>query len=144
MQVLRSFEPHNIAPVGLSIRVMLIGPASPVSTLAEKLASLGGRVDAAQDLFTGLEAVIEDPAGCGLLVIDCDEVGGLEAGRKAHALMGAIALRVPTILISSECTRHEFPQERGRPVVLRSGGSSLSIRMGFEHALRDRLMMQFS
>ena len=143
MQVLRSLEQHSIAPVGLSIHVMLIGPAAQSSVLAERLSNLGGRIDAMQDLFTGLEAVIEDPAGCGLCVIDCDAVGGLEAGRRAHALLGTTALRVPVILVSSECTQQEFPQEPGKPVVLRALASSLSMRMGFEHALRDRLMLQF-
>lgn len=144
MQVLRSLEHHSIAPVGLSIRVMLIGASSRSSILAERLAQLGGAIDAVQDLFAGLESVIEDPAGYGLCVIDCDAIGGLVAGRRAHSLLGDISLRVPVILVSGECEQQEFPQERGKPVVLRAAASSLSVRVGFEHALRDRFMIQFS
>lgn len=143
MQILRSFEQHSVAPVGLSIRVMLISPAAQYSVLSERLAGLGARIDAVQDLFTGLEAVIEDPAGYGLCVIDCDAFGGIEAGRRAHALLGETALRVPVILISNDCAQQEFPQERGKPVVLRALATGLSMKMGFEHALRDRFMTQF-
>lgn len=144
MQILHAFDPQSIAPVGLSIRVMVIGVASRKAPLVERLASLGGAIDAEQDLFTGLEAVIEDPAGYGLCVIDCDAVGGLELGRKAQALMGDASLRVPVILVSSECSQQEFPQDRAKPVVLRGPASKLSMRMGYEHALRDRFLMQFS
>ncbi|MGV8955645.1 MAG: hypothetical protein ACOH2M_31420 [Cypionkella sp.] len=144
MQVLRSFDRDTFAPVGLSIRAMVIGSASRETGLAERLAGLGSSVDAVADLFTGMEAVIEDPAGYGLCVIDCDQVGGLELGRRAYALMGNAAQRVPVILVSSECTTQEFPQDRFKPVVLRNPASKISMRMGFEHALRDRFLMQFS
>jgi hypothetical protein len=144
MQILHDFDPQFIAPVGLSIRVMVIGVASRNALLVERLASLGGAIDAERDLFTGLEAVIEDPAGYGLCVIDCDAVGGLELGRRAYALMGDASLRVPVILVSSECSHQEFPQDRSKPVVLRGPASKLSMRMGFEHALRDRFVMQFA
>jgi hypothetical protein len=143
MQILRPFDPHSIAPVGRSIRVMVIGVASRAALLAERLANLGGAIDAEQDLYTGLEAVIEDPAGYGLCVIECDAIGGLALGRRAYALMGDAALRVPVILVSGECKQQEFPQDRGKPVVLRGPASKLSMRMGFEHALRDRFPMQF-
>ena len=144
MQVLRSIEQLYIAPVGLNIRVMMVSADHAGCGLYNRLAQLGGSIDANLDLFTGLEAVIDDPSGYGLLVVDCDHIGGLEAGRRAHMLLGEAVTRVPVILISSECKTQEFPEQRGKPVVLRGPATSLSMRMGFEHALRDRYPLRFS
>ncbi len=142
MQVIRSLEQHSAPPVGLGIRVMLVSQSEDGSPLPHRLAGLGGKVEMADDLFVGLEAVIEDPAGYGLCVIDCDAFGGLAAGRRAHALLIDVARRVPVILLSKDCTAQEFPEERGEAVVLRAPTSGLSLRVGFEHALRDRLALR--
>jgi hypothetical protein len=142
MQVIRSLEQHSASPVGLGIRVMLVSQSLNSSPLPHRLAGLGGKVEMANDLFVGLEAVIEDPAGYGLCVIDCDAFGGLAAGRRAHELLTDVALRVPVILLSKDCAAQEFPEERGEAVVLRAPTSGISLRVGFEHALRDRLAMR--
>ena len=139
VQVIRSLEQHSASPVGLGIRVMLVTQNQDNSPLPHRLAGLGGKVEMADDLFVGLEALIEDPAGYGLCVIDCDAFGGLAAGRRAHALLVDVARRVPVILVSKECTAQEFPENRGDAVVLRAPTSGISLRVGFEHALRDRL-----
>ncbi|GLS85470.1 hypothetical protein GCM10010873_04430 [Cypionkella aquatica] len=139
MQVIRSLEQIDATPVGLGIRVMLVTQGNDASVLPRRLAGLGGKVEMAEDLFVGLEAVIDDPAGYGLFVIDCDAIGGIDAGRRAQGLMVDVVRRVPIILISSECSVQEFPEERGQAVVLRGPASGLSLRVGFEHALRDRL-----
>ena len=68
MQVLRSIEQLYIAPVGLNIRVMMVSADQAGCGLYNRLAQLGGLIDANLDLFTGLEAVIDDPSGYGLLV----------------------------------------------------------------------------
>lgn len=141
MQVIRSLESQSFAPVGFGVRVMLVAGASS-DALQKRLASLGGKVEFTAELFVGLEAVIDDPAGYGLCVIDCDSFGGLEIGRKAHSLLVDVARRVPVILISQDCTAQEFPEERGQPVVLRGPVSGVAMRVGFEHALRDRLAVR--
>ena len=94
------------------------------------------------DLFVGLEAAIEDPADYGLFVIDCDAIGGLDAGRRAFAMLADVARRLPVILISKECQQQAFPEDRYAPIVLRSPLSAVSMRVGFEHALRERLAMR--
>ena len=142
MQIIRSLEQHSAAPVGLGVRVMLVVQMQDGNPLPHRLAGLGGKVEMADDLFVGLEAVIDDPAGYGLCVIDCDAFGGLAAGRRAHALLADVARRVPVILVSKDCTAQEFPEERGEAVVLRAPTSGISLRVGFEHALRDRLAMR--
>lgn len=142
MQVVRKLEPEHFAPVGFGVRVMLVSQGAAEQRLRLQLAGLGGKIEHHQELFVGLEAVIEDPAGYGLFVIDCDAIGGLEMGRKAHALLADVILRVAVILISSECSVQEFPEQRGLPVVLRGIASAVSLRVGFEHALRERLAVR--
>lgn len=140
MQAIHSFEQGQASMVGFGIRVLLISQDNAENPHRRKLAGLGSLVEATDDLFLGLEAVIEDPAGYGLCVIDCDAIGGLDAGRRAFAMLGDIPRRVPVILISSECQTQQFPEDRISPVMLRAPLSSLSMRVGFEHALRERLM----
>jgi hypothetical protein len=142
MQVVRKLEQEHFAPVGFGVRVMLVSQGAAEQRLRHNLAGLGGKVEHQQELFVGLEAVIDDPAGYGLCVIDCDAVGGLAMGRKAHALLADVALRVAVILVSSECSVQEFPEQRGMPVVLRGTASAVSLRVGFEHALRERLAVR--
>lgn len=142
VQVIRSIAPQHISPVGLSVRVLLISHESPDNGLLHRLAGLGGKMEVALDLFVGLAAVLDDPAGYGLCVIDCDLFGGLAAGRRAHDLLVDVNRRVPVILISKEVSAQEFPEERGKPIVLRAPTSGISMRIGFEHALRDRLAMR--
>ncbi len=142
MQFVRSFEQNYAAQVGFGIRVLLVTSESPDNPLRQRLAGLGSLVELTADLFLGLEAVIEDPAGYGLLVIDCDAIGGLDAGRRAFAMMGEVAGRMPVMLISQECQHQVFPEDRYAPVLLRAPLSAVSMRVGFEHALRERLSMR--
>lgn len=142
MQLVRSFEQSHAAQVGFGIRVLLVTSEAVENPVRHKLAGLGSLVELTDDLFLGLEAAIEDPAGYGLFVIDCDTIGGIDAGRRAFAMLGDIARRLPVILISKECQQQQFPEDRGIPVVLRAPLSAVSMRVGFEHALRERLSMR--
>ena len=142
MQLIRSFDQDNATLVGFGIRVMLLSKQSQEGPLALRLAGMGGMLEHSQEMYEALEAVIEDPAGYGLFVLDCDEFGGIEAGRKAVTMMGELARRIPVILISKECHDQSFPQDRGAPTMLRAPVSAVSLRGGFEHALRDRLAVR--
>jgi len=46
------------------------------------------------------------------------------------------------ILVSRDCPNQVFPAERRAPIVLRAPLSAVSLRVGFEHALRDRLALR--
>ena len=142
MHVIRSLEQNNAAMVGWAVRVLLLSSEGDAGQTGRRLASLGGRVDVVDELFAALSEVIDDPAGYGLLVIDCDapKVGGLEAAQRAVQMLGEVAQRVPVILVSSECKDQRFPSDRAAPVVLRGPLSAVSLKVGFEHAMRDRLM----
>lgn len=139
MQAVRSLEQQNFALVGFGVHVLLVAPPGAENGIMNRLAGMGGVVDHRCELFEGLEALIEDPFDYGLCVIDCDAIGGLDAGRRAVQMLSVASRRVPVILVSGECKAQEFPADSQAPVVLRAPASAVSMRVGFEHALRDRL-----
>ena len=138
MQVFRAFDQENAAVAGWGIRVLLLGENAMQGRVLRHLASLGSSVETTDELYAALCAVIDDPVGYGLFVIDCDSVGGLEAGRKAVQVLNGSDSKVPVILVSTECGEQIFPQDRRAPTLLRAPLSSVAMRVGFEHALRDR------
>ena len=142
MQQIRSFEQEDAALVGWGIRVMLVTPEGTDGLVARRLAGLGGQVECQGELFTALSQLIDDPYGYGLCVVDCDAFDGLAAVRQACAKLGEEAARVPVILVSRDCPSQIFPADRHAPIVLRAPLSAVSLRVGFEHALRDRLALR--
>jgi hypothetical protein len=142
MQQIRSFEQGNATLVGWGIRVMLASRDGTDGPVARRLAGLGGQVECHEEVYTALSQLIDDPYGYGLLVIECDSFGGLDAVRKACGMLGEEAGRVPVILVSRDCPNQVFPAERRAPIVLRAPLSAVSLRVGFEHALRDRLALR--
>lgn len=142
MQILRGLEYQGPSPVGLGLHVLLVSDQGDGNPIAHRLAGMGGVVEQREELFGALESIIETPRDYGLLVIDCDGFGGLERGHRIIGLLGEVAGRVPVILISAECTQQVFPEDRLMPTVLRAPLSAVAMRVGFEHALRDRLVQR--
>ena len=144
MQIIRKFARDDLAVVGWGLRVLLLSSEGEQGPIARRLASLGGMVDVAEELFAALSEVIDDPAGHALFVVDCDcnAVGGLAAAQRAVQMLGEAIRRVPVILVSRECHDQQFPTERNQPTVLRAPLSAVSLKLGLEHALRDRLNYQ--
>ncbi len=144
MQIVRSLEQDNVAAVGRAVRVLLLTSEGEAGQMGRRLASLGAKVDVVDELFGALSDLIDDPAGYALLVVDCDScnVGGLESALKAMKMLGDVAQRVSVILVSSECRDQRFPQERTAPVVLRAPMTAVSLKVGYEHALRERFLYQ--
>jgi hypothetical protein len=125
--------------VGLGLRILLLAPEGD-ETLALQLAGFGGRVERETELYAALAAVIDDPADWDVLVLACDSYGGIEAGRRAQAMLGVAAERVSVILTSRDCGQQDFPEDRHAPILLRAPASAVSLRVGLEHALRGRLV----
>ena len=138
MQFFRGLEQEDATPVGFGTHVMLVSAAEPGNVISRRLAGLGGVVDQRAELFCALDELIEGPRDFGLVVIDCDTLGGLAQGRRAVGLLGEIVRAVPVILVSSECSHQRFPEDRLGATELRAPLSAISMRVGFEHALRDR------
>ncbi|MGB8813352.1 MAG: hypothetical protein WCC57_09205 [Paracoccaceae bacterium] len=143
MQVFRATD-QDATLVGWGVRVMLLAQedSEGAQVVAKRIAGFGGLIEAESEVFASLSAMIDDPLGYGLFVMDCDAFGGLEAGMKAFSMLRAVRSRVPVILISRECDEQIFPEDRSAPIILRSPLSAVSLRVGFEHALRERLLMR--
>ena len=132
-----SKAPRSLLPGEFGVLLLTGAADTPLQT---RIAGLGGTVDIETEVFSALAAIIDDPMGYGLFVIDCDGLGGADVGQRAAATLVAERSRVPVILISGEHGAQVFPQEKHAPVQLRAPLSSVSLRVGFEHALRDRLI----
>lgn len=140
MRPLRLVETEGSGLVGFGARVLLLATrAEEAARVGRLLAGFGGRVDHEGEVYAALSALIDDPAGWDLFVILCDTEGGIEAGRRAHRMLGPVAERVPTILIAEDCAEQSFPEERAAPILLRARLSGVALRLAMEHALRGRL-----
>jgi hypothetical protein len=139
MQVFRPIDYVPATLVGRGFRVMLAG-ADANDPVADKLARLGGEVEAEPEGFMALGAVMDDPQGYGLFVISVDGVGGDESAKRICSLLKGAYPRLPVIIIGGQCRDQSFPEEIVEPVQLRAPLSSISLRVGFEHAMRERMM----
>lgn len=141
MQIFRA-DNHEAELVGWGVRVVMVSDPRAVGTesVMRRVSGFGGLVDHQEELFAGIGTMMDDPAGYGLFIMLCDEFGGLEAGHRAYQLLRGAGCSVPVILISTDVTEQSFPEDRGAPILLRSPLSAVSMRVGFEHALRERLM----
>ena len=141
MQIIRTFERGEATKVGWAARVLLLSTEVENGPITRALAGLSSVIDVVDELFAALSEVLDDPAGYALLVVDCDSdcVGGLEAAERAVIMLSEVMSRVPVILISQECRLQQFPADRLKPTLLRAPLSAVSMKVGFEHALRDRL-----
>lgn len=139
MQVFRPIDYVPATLVGRGFKVMLAG-ADDSSPVATKLARLGGEVEAEVEGFMALGAVMDDPQGYGLFVINADGVGGDEPAQRLCALLKGAYPRLPVIIVGGSCDEQRFPEEIVEPVRLRTPLSSVSLRVGFEHAMRERMM----
>lgn len=138
MQVLRSYDFTESFPVSRPVRTLLLA-AEPDGLTEHRLSALGARVEVFDEMYAALDAVLSDPGDYGLFVIAADGFGGLDSGLRAHRLLGEVARRLPTIVVTGECREQIFPQGHEGPTILRAPLSSVSLRVGFEHALRARL-----
>lgn len=139
MQVFRPIDYVPATLVGRGFKVMLAG-ADAGSAVAGKLARLGGEVEAEPEAFMALGAVMDDPQGYGLFVINADGIGGDEPAQRVCALLKGAYPRLPVIIIGGECQDQRFPEEIVEPVRLRAPLSAISLRVGFEHAMRERML----
>ena len=140
MQIIRQIAPEDVAQVGWNLQAVVVAPGEGASLAADRLAGLGLRVLRMGDIYSALSAIMDDPSICNMLVVECDQVGGLDDMRRTVRLMGETMALVPVILISSECQTQSFSQIRTEPTVLRAPLSAVSLRVGFEHVMRDRLV----
>lgn len=142
MHLFSPLDAQSAALVGWGVRVLLLSPSAGegMSRVADQIAGFGGRIEAETDLFAAIETVQGDGTGFGLFVMECDAYGGLEAGLRAVAMMGRAAETTRVILISRDVVTQVFPEDPKAPIRLRAPLTAVSLRIGFEHALRERLV----
>lgn len=130
--------------IGRAVRVLLVSSDGEAGPTGRKLASLGARVDAVDDIYAALSDLIDDPMGYALLAVDCERcnIGGLAEAHHAVRMLGDLASRISVLLVSQDCRDQRFPADRTAPVVLRAPLSAVSLKVGFEHALRERFLYQ--
>lgn len=136
-----SFEQsHALDRLGEGVRVLVLAAADAAGrdALTARLRVTGAEVETACEIYSALSDLMDDPAEFGLFVMDCDGFGGLEAGRRAAALLGQLKRRVPVILVTRDCTEQRFPDDWREPAVLRAPVSAVSLRVGMEQLLHHR------
>lgn len=143
MQMFRTIE-QDATLVGWGARVLFLAePGAPLAEVtAKRLAGMGGLIEWQEEIYSAMAGLIDDPTAFGLFVIECDSFGGLDAVLRNINLLRSSGVSVPVILISGDCTTQVFPEEHGVPIQLRAPASSVSLRVGFEHALRERLLLR--
>lgn len=140
MNLFNTFDQLQATVVGFGVRTLLISQDGDDSALCSRLAGMGCQVDTLQDVYSALDRVVDGPEEFELIVVDCDSSGGLALGRRAHALLRATGRCIPMMLVGREISQQHFPATRYEATELRAPLSAVSLRVGFEHALQERLM----
>jgi len=142
MQVFRQIDTKGAALVGWGLHVLLLAPEleNRLCRTQFRLAGLGGIVRREVDVFNALDAVNNAQYGYGLFVVECDSFGGMAAGRQIIAMLRKGRPKLPAILLSCDCDEQIFPAGQHDPIELRAPATAVALRVGFEHALRDRLI----
>ena len=86
-----------------------------------------------------MEAVLDDPLGYDLFVMDCDAFGGIAAAERAIATLIAAEARMRVMLVSREFDVPAYPLGRRTAVCLPDPVPEPGFRRGFDHVLRDRV-----
>jgi CheY-like chemotaxis protein len=141
MKLNATFDLHESTVVGFGFRTLLVTSDTANAVMTRRLNGLGCRVEACDELYSALDRLIDDPSEFELIVIDCDSIGGLATAKRAHLMLKITERCFPVILVSSEVAHHDFPHSRHDPTILRGPITALSLRVGFEHAMQDRLYM---
>lgn len=138
MQMFRLIEQDTAELVGWGVQVLLLSdPLSPATALVQRrIAGVGGKITVQATLAGASAWLHARPDAFGLLVMACDDFGGIEAGMQALAQLRAAGVQLPAILIAADCPRQVFPAAADAPVQLRAPLSAVSLHVGVEHALR--------
>jgi hypothetical protein len=108
---------------------------------ARRLAQYGSLVDVAEELDEALAAILDDPLGYDLFVMECDGFGGIAGAEQAISTLIAGDARMRVMLVSREFDVPAYPLGRRTAVCLPEDVSESSFRIGFDHVLRDRAAM---
>ena len=119
------------------VRVMLLTDQTDGRT-GQRLAGYGSIVEVTDELDDAVTAILEDPIGYDLFVMDCDGFGGIAGAEQAISTLIAGEAKMRVMLVSREFDVPAYPLGRRTAVCLPEDVSDASFRIGFDHVLRDR------
>ena len=137
MQTFIQTDRQQVKQHTLGVRVMLLSDHSAGPT-ARRLADYGCLVDLSDDPAEAVGAILEDPFGYDLFVMDCDGFGGTAGAEQAIAALIAGDAKMRVMLVSQDFDVPAYPLGRRTAVCLPGDVSEASFRIGFDHVLRDR------
>ena len=141
MQITARPDRHRVSHNTPALRVMLLTD-HPDGLTAHRLAGCGSLVETADELFTALSAILDDPIGFDLFVMDCDGFGGIDGAERAVAALIAAEARMRVMLVSREFDEPAYPLGRRSAVCLPETASDMAFLKGLDHVLRDRPVQQ--
>lgn len=128
-----------MAPTGLDpFKVLLASSDGSGTDTAERLQSLGAELQVSDQLYDAIALIFDDPRTTQMLVVDCDDFGGLAAVRRVIGFLMHAEICVPTLLVSSEPEDMPAPTDRRAPVVLRGPVSSRMLSLAVDRLLNGR------
>lgn len=141
MQLARNFAEDSIW-VARPMRVVYLSAAdlSDIEPMAMRLSGLGAGMIHAEDVYSAIQILRDDPGAFGLLIADCDSLGGMAEGDKLFRILGASAQQLPIILTASDLAEQVFPTDNSAPIRLRAPLTPVALRLGVEHASRARAL----
>jgi hypothetical protein len=143
VQTIATIDNRQMAAHSIGVRVMLLS-GDPDGVTAQRLVRFGSSVETETEFYGALSAIIDDPMGYDLFVMECDAFGGIEAAERAIVTLIAAEARMRVILVSREFDVPAYPLGRRTAVCLPVATSEVSFRIGFEHVLRDRKALHLS
>jgi hypothetical protein len=137
IQADRQTDRQHVAQHTIGVRIMLLTDHSDGRT-AQFLTDFGSLVDVSDKLEDAVTAILRDPFGYDLFVMDCDGFGGIAGAEQAISSLIAGAAKMRVMLVSREFDVAVYPLGRRTAVCLPEDVSETSFRIGFDHVLRDR------
>lgn len=137
MQTFVQTSRQQVQTKTLGVRVMLLTDCSEGNT-GRRLVDYGSVVDIVDDLEDAVAAILDDPFGYDLFVMDCDGFGGIAGAERAISTLIAGDAKMRVMLVSREFDVPAYPLGRRTAVCLPEDVSETSFRIGFDHVLRDR------
>jgi hypothetical protein len=120
------------------VRVMLLTDQAEGAT-GRRLAAFGSVVDVSDGLEGAVSAILEDPFGYDLFVMDCDGFGGVPGAERAISALISGGARMRIMLVSRDFEVPAYPLGLRSAVCLPEDVGDDSFRIGFDHVLRDRV-----
>lgn len=137
MQTFIQTDRRGVQSHTLGVRVMLLSDQAEGRT-GQRLTDYGSVVDVADGLEDAVTAILDDPFGYDLFVMDCDAFGGIAGAEQAISTLIAGEAKMRVMLVSREFDVPAYPLGRRTAVCLPEDVSDTSFRIGFDHVLRDR------